>query len=263
MAQPSQPRLKLYHGPNLQVPYPALLAQIGPIPDNPLPASRIGNLLDVFLPGVLRARIDLAPGDLAYQDLVLLLLEAVQGLPCVLCRSNDGAVAIATGFHEASATAAAVVLVLEITDALFAHAADHPAELKSLGQSFHQKLARLGTRQPDASMLALLREAQRRNIPCYPVAAGSRTWRYGQGCNGWHYFETSNQLDSITGARISVNKVWSNRLIRQLGFPGVEHAVAENLEAARSIARHLGYPVVVKPYSGSKGKGISANVRDQ
>ena len=56
------------------------------------------------------------------------------------------------------------------------------------------------------------------------------------------------------------NKVISNLLVRRLGFPGVEHGMADTADNAVRLADRMGYPVVIKPIDGRQGRGVTAGV---
>jgi cyanophycin synthetase len=49
-------------------------------------------------------------------------------------------------------------------------------------------------------------------------------------------------------------------LVRRLGFPGVEHGVADNSANAVRVAAQIGYPVVIKPIDSSQGRGVTVGV---
>jgi cyanophycin synthetase len=56
------------------------------------------------------------------------------------------------------------------------------------------------------------------------------------------------------------NKVASNLLVKRLGFPGVEHGVADNIDNAQRLADQIGYPVVIKPIDSSQGRGVTPGI---
>jgi cyanophycin synthetase len=52
----------------------------------------------------------------------------------------------------------------------------------------------------------------------------------------------------------------SNLLVCQLGFPGVEHGVADSVETAVRLATQIGYPIVIKPIDSRQGLGVTAGI---
>lgn len=64
----------------------------------------------------------------------------------------------------------------------------------------------------------------------------------------------------MTGLRLAGDKFASNQLISRLGFPGVVHGIAESAATAMQLAHKIGFPVVVKPVDGGKGRGVTARV---
>jgi len=52
-------------------------------------------------------------------------------------------------------------------------------------------------------------------------------------------------------------------LVRRLGFPGVEHGVADTADNAVRLASRIGYPVVIKPINGRQGQGVTAGVTSE
>jgi cyanophycin synthetase len=152
---------------------------------------------------------------------------------------------------------------IRFTEYLFLAANGHDAPLKSSANKLSQLKQTLMRSLPHSPIIrTLVEEAKRRSIPVYPVAKNSGIWLIGQGVAGVHYYKAANHKDSLTGMRLQHDKALSNLLVKRLGFPGVNHALAKNLIEANEIANSIGYPVVVKPTSSGKGNGISAYVID-
>ena len=88
-------------------------------------------------------------------------------------------------------------------------------------------------------------------------------WQYGQGKYGRHFLGSSSERDSNTGTMLQHNKVISNLMVRRLGFPGVEHGMADTADNAVRLAARIGYPVVIKPIDGRQGQGVTAGVTSE
>jgi cyanophycin synthetase len=106
----------------------------------------------------------------------------------------------------------------------------------------------------------VIRAARRRGIPYFQVVPGQRLWQYGHGKYSRHFLGTGSQRDSLTGQMLQHNKVVSNLFIRRLGFPGVEHSVADSVETAVRLATQIGYPIVIKPIDSRQGLGVTAGI---
>lgn len=106
----------------------------------------------------------------------------------------------------------------------------------------------------------LIREAHGRSIPIKSVARGSGIWMFGQGKNGHHFYYSASESDSYSGMLLQKDKLLSNRLIIDLGFPGVKHIVAKNQTELSYASNYVGYPLVIKPISSGQGNGVTANI---
>ncbi|MDH3752677.1 MAG: cyanophycin synthetase [Acidimicrobiia bacterium] len=69
-------------------------------------------------------------------------------------------------------------------------------------------------------------------------------------------------LDSFVGRMITDNKILTHRILAEHGFRAPRHREfnRDTVEAAAAFLRDLGRPVVVKPRSGSGGRGITTNI---
>lgn len=68
---------------------------------------------------------------------------------------------------------------------------------------------------------------------------------------------------SHLGHEIAGDKAWTSRRLATLGLPVPRQAEANTPDAAIAAALRIGYPVVVKPRSGSKGRGVSVNLMSE
>lgn len=258
---------KVFHGPNLCVPFAAVAVEL----NSPHAA------------GVNRVKAKAAwaqfgLGPLLWphaQDERLSFLEFAGAIACSLQHPSD-AEAVRIHIHPKTAQkpdaiylaywdAAATVLVLRT--AIFV--ADHVFRVVAGECSFHAGVSVRWRQVKSALAFALpqnpiirtiLRQARRRSIPVYPLAENAQIWMLGQGAKGRHFFEAANDRNSFTGMHLQRDKTWSNHLVKRLGFPGVTHALARDAVQAKALAHKIHYPVVVKPLASGKGNGISADV---
>ena len=62
---------------------------------------------------------------------------------------------------------------------------------------------------------------------------------------------------------LASDKEETNKILGSLGLPVPRQELVQNADAAWRAARRLGGPVVLKPYNGNHGRGITINVSDE
>ena len=72
---------------------------------------------------------------------------------------------------------------------------------------------------PHPNMQMLMASASSRGIPVYATGPSGRVWQFGQGSNSRHVAPFRNDGDSMTGQLLTLNKMQSNQLVANLGFP--------------------------------------------
>ncbi len=65
------------------------------------------------------------------------------------------------------------------------------------------------------------------------------------------------------GTMIANSKLLSAKFLARIGLPAAEHRLVRTAEAAAAAAQAIGYPLVVKPESGSNGRGVAVGVADR
>lgn len=254
--------------PGLLVPFAAVVAEFRRPVRSALPAARLEGLLRDFLPPAVMEYVRLPVADGSFEEVAAAVANAVQdlagsnGLDVCVARTGGDVCRIFLGFHDPSTTLQALQTGIDLTRALFDHVTGRPVAGRELQAKLERTAALMRMRQPDSLARALIRVARRRGIPVQPVSPGSRVWLLGQGSAACQFFEAGCHGDSITGDRLSRNKLLTNQLVTQLGFPGVTHGVVGGVEQARELARRIGYPVVVKPLDRGKGRGVTARIGD-
>lgn len=109
----------------------------------------------------------------------------------------------------------------------------------------------------------IIAAARQRSIPVREMGGSGDVWRLGLGSAARHFNAAATDRDSYTGLLLAHNKVWANRLIRQLGFPTTVQRLATDADSLVQQARALGFPVVVKPFAAGMGRGVCADIRDE
>ena len=257
-------------GPSVFAPFAAIVAEFA-IPTAMEPA-RGGTLPEVIcarLPEAVITQIQTLDWGSPFETLVAGLAQALQdwhgpnNLPCQTSRTPSGRGLVYLGYYDEQATAQALQLGYELALVAYAQGQQAVDGNSALLARLVQLGAVMQARQPRELDRAMIRAAQAREIPFYRVVPGERMYQYGQGKYGRHFLGTGSQCDSYTGILLQENKAISNFLVRRLGFPGVEHGVADTADNAVRLASRIGYPVVIKPIDGRQGQGVTAGVTSE
>ena len=251
-------------------PFAAIAAEFAiPTAIAPLPGGTLPEVICARLPEAVTARIQTLDWGAPFETLVAGLAQALQdwhgsnNLPCQTSRTPSGRGLVYLGYYDEQATAQALQLGYEL--ALVSYAQGQQAV--DADSALVARVVQLGevmqARQPRELDRAMIRAAQAREIPFYRVVPGERMFQYGQGKYGRHFLGAGSQCDSYTGTLLQENKAISNFLVRRLGFPGVEHGVADTADNAVRLASRIGYPVVIKPIDGRQGQGVTAGVTSE
>jgi hypothetical protein len=266
MEKTRQVRFKVFSGPNLEVPFAAVVAEFPVLYTNALPTAGALRLADELCPGEPRPtwRID-------SQDVTLPALSAAlsigwidlggpNDLPVQLDRLDQDRWRIALGYYEIDATLTALQLGIELANAVFTRASGaivNTARLQALAQRIRALSA---TEMPDSITRTLIRVARSNDIPVYSLAPGAQIWMYGQGAKAHRFLQSVSESESFLGVRLVNDKVLTDRIIHHLGLPGLEFGTAETSDKARSIAHRLGYPVVVKPSDRDMARDVTSAI---
>jgi hypothetical protein len=123
-----------------------------------------------------------------------------------------------------------------------------------------QALARSHRRNPFSNSLILA--ARNRNIPFLQCGGTWQAWQFGWGSRSKMFWEAASNGDGFAGTRFAKHKVMAKRLFRELGLPTPAGYVLGRDEDPLDAARAVGWPCVVKPLDGGKGRGVTANITD-
>ncbi|MEX2571147.1 MAG: cyanophycin synthetase [Gemmatimonadota bacterium] len=117
--------------------------------------------------------------------------------------------------------------------------------------------ARLGP-----STAAIVEEARRRNIPVRRLNSSSLV-QLGLGANLRRIQAAMSDFTSAIAVDIAQDKHETRRVLEGIGLPVPEGRATRDLEDAARAASDIGYPVVLKPLDGSKGRGFSGGLPDE
>ncbi|NIA67835.1 cyanophycin synthetase [Pelagibius litoralis] len=109
----------------------------------------------------------------------------------------------------------------------------------------------------DQTALALIAEAERREIPWFVLDRARHMVQFGQGRHLRRIRETVTDTTPQISAMIQRDKASTHRLFASVHLPVPRQAVVRDPEAAVRAAHQMGTAVVVKPLDGSKGRGIT------
>ena len=112
----------------------------------------------------------------------------------------------------------------------------------------------------DQRTLLLLRAADQRDIPWFRLGSPHRMVQLGQGRHRRRLHETMLETTSHFAVRLSSNKAATHQLLQRLGVPQPLQHLVQSADQAVQAAQLIGYPVVVKPCHGMKGRDVGVGL---
>lgn len=255
-------KITVTHGPGLRVPFAAVIGDFDLPPGLAACGDATLPLLARWLPPECLSRLQ-APeqaGDLPrwIERLALAITDMNGRLGCPsACGTTQTRGWVALGYLDPLAAQHALRCAHAALCATYTGTDDAAMKSQATEAIYFQR-----RRQAGNTTRAQVRACRLRNIPVYPVAPELQIWQYGQGRKGWQLHYSSTQADSVPGFLMQQNKAVSNNLVRRLGLPGTEHAVATRPQQAVALADRMGYPLVIKPADSGQGYGVTVGVRD-
>lgn len=130
----------------------------------------------------------------------------------------------------------------------------------SLRSELDQLLLRLRSVAPRGSNnIRFIYAAHSLAIPVLPLPGG--VFQYGWGVNGrWFLSSISDETNAIS-VRQAKNKLLTNATLKIGGIPVPHGYYVNDATEAETIAKMIGYPVVVKPADLDQGRGVYADLR--
>lgn len=133
-----------------------------------------------------------------------------------------------------------------------------PADLPVMLAEFARAAA---ARLPPAQDRALAARARECGIPV-SVLAG-RMLALGQGRFQQRVSATKTSMTNVVGNDLAANKDYARRIMTMAGLPVPRYVRARSQGDAIAAARHIGYPVVVKPNNSKMGHAVSVGVTNR
>jgi cyanophycin synthetase len=111
------------------------------------------------------------------------------------------------------------------------------------------------------STASLIAAAEERDIPWLRLNRYSLV-QFGHGRHQRRIQATITSETSHIAVEISCDKEETHNLLNDLGLPVPKQRMIYPPDAAVRAARHIGYPVVVKPLDANHGRGVSINLME-
>jgi len=111
------------------------------------------------------------------------------------------------------------------------------------------------------TVYALFRTAHDKNIPAFYLWEEG-LMQYGYGKKHIRGIATTFDCDSHLDSDFTTRKDDCKSFLATLGFPVPKGSIVIGREEALTAAERIGYPVAVKPVSGHKGIGVTADVQN-
>ncbi|MEP7383816.1 MAG: cyanophycin synthetase [Gemmatimonadota bacterium] len=112
------------------------------------------------------------------------------------------------------------------------------------------------------STASIVHEAARRGIPWIRLNQASLI-QLGYGKHQRRIQATVTSNTSHIAVELASDKEETNKILLSLGLPVPQQRLVQSADSAVQAARRIGYPVVVKPYNGNHGRGVSIHLLDE
>lgn len=109
------------------------------------------------------------------------------------------------------------------------------------------------------STAAIVEEANKRKIPITRIG-GNSLIKLGYGKYARKIQATLTDNTSCIAADTAGDKELTNSILRIHGIPVPQGETVKTYDEANEVVERIGFPVVIKPYNGNQGKGVSLNL---
>jgi cyanophycin synthetase len=156
--------------------------------------------------------------------------------------------------HEATSYGVAYA----VWDWLEAITQERPYDLEATIEQLQRRFRRSVYGGP--TVYALLRSAHQKQIPAFYLP-DEGLMQYGYGRNQVRGIATTFHTDSHLDSDFTTRKDDCKAFLASLGFPVPQGDIVSTVKEALRVVDRIGYPVAVKPVTGHKGNGVTADVR--
>ncbi len=116
-------------------------------------------------------------------------------------------------------------------------------------------------RQLGPSTASLVKAAEERDIPWLRLNDYSLV-QFGHGKHQQRVQATITSQTRHIAVEISSDKEETHKILADLGLPVPHQELVRNPKAALKVAKRIGYPLVIKPYNGNHGRGVTLNIEN-
>jgi len=112
------------------------------------------------------------------------------------------------------------------------------------------------------STASIVHAAEKRGIPWIRLNEQSLI-QLGYGVHQQRIQATITGRTSHIAVELASDKEETNKILANLGLPVPKQRLVQTAERAVNAAERIGFPVVLKPYNGNHGRGVSINLTDK
>lgn len=165
-----------------------------------------------------------------------------------------------TRIGMAAVGAAARLAALAATDP--AAADGDPADPARLAAAIDELVAGDLDLTPSPNRATITRAAHRLGIPVGP-ATGAPYWRLGTGAAARRFLNAVIDPEMQLSHLVQRNKALTSAVLREGGISVPESRAAGSPAEVRAAAREIGFPVVLKPLTEGRQRGVVVGIRDE
>lgn len=215
---------------------------------------------DRRLPGAIDDRVAVDAAEFVAR--IAQQLQSIGDIAPLVCgvHSRDPARRIAMSYfscRDPSLADACLAMAVQLADrAVLAPAGEDPLDSELVRHIGRVKQLRMSdaTRQ-------MVETVERRGIPWFRMAAGLNYVQLGQGARQQRLTSAALTPESGIGRELAQNKLLTLGVLAQLQLPVGTSAAIKDAASALKLAERIGYPVVLKPVFGDKGRSVFPNLR--
>jgi cyanophycin synthetase len=145
--------------------------------------------------------------------------------------------------------------VLDMVDAILK--GDKPAPISDLKKELERILQRY---HAGPSTSTIISAAQERNIPVIRTTGGY--FMFGYGKYQKRIAASIAETTGYIGVDIACDKDITKRVLDEACIPVPKGALVRKEASLNEVAEEIGFPLVVKPWDGNQGKGVTGNIND-
>lgn len=114
--------------------------------------------------------------------------------------------------------------------------------------------------KPGPSTDSIIKEAERRNIPVYPIKQGNYI-QLGMGKNQQLIQATTTSRTSSMAVELACDKERCKLMLENRGIPVARGSMVYTKFELKKAIHEIGFPLVTKPNNGNQGNGTTTNIQ--